>query len=191
MSIVMNGLNPKITYSPWGEVQTQSDPHPGISVVSTAGHGGIYVTPEVNAKIPEVFRMDDGWYEEDVDWAIVHAAFPELFPDTQDEAHRTLKDYRWRQYERHYGVELSEDESPGKREHMHIQRNANRYLVRSAFGNHRADVPEGKVGVVARLGKDYGTLNAPEKSFLVSAADYDALGPIFVVPEDAESWSGP
>ena len=42
----------KITSSPWGMVQTQKDLAPGITAVTTASHGGIYVAPDLLAKMP-------------------------------------------------------------------------------------------------------------------------------------------
>src|SRR4051794_1640047 len=54
-------------HSPWGEVQPATRFADGIYSVSTAGHGGFKVSDEFNKLIPEPFRADGGWYEEDCD----------------------------------------------------------------------------------------------------------------------------
>jgi hypothetical protein len=66
-------------YSPWGAIQQINELAPGIWSVSTASHGGIYVAPELYAKMPEVLKgtaySGGGWFEEDCDWAIPYAWF--------------------------------------------------------------------------------------------------------------------
>ena len=60
--------------SPWGNVQTEivfGDT--GIRFVSTAGHGGFILSGKANLKIPKVFRINGGAYEEDCDASIVLA----------------------------------------------------------------------------------------------------------------------
>lgn len=71
----------KITSSPWGMVQTQKDLAPGVTSVTTASHGGIYVVPDLLAKMPikSTAYSQGGWFEEDCDWALVAVAFPEAF----------------------------------------------------------------------------------------------------------------
>lgn len=61
--------------SPWGKVQDAYELAPGIVSVSTAGHGGIKVSPTLNKKIPLVARTRGGWYEEDCEWAIPYFVF--------------------------------------------------------------------------------------------------------------------
>ncbi len=51
--------------SPWGEVQTATVLATGIVFVDTAGHGGIKLSPERIAQMPEGARKRSGWYEED------------------------------------------------------------------------------------------------------------------------------
>jgi hypothetical protein len=76
----------KINYSPWGPIQNQKQIAPGIVSVSTASHGGIYVSDEMREKMPEDIRncktwTEKNWYEEDCDWAQVCLAFPEFFKE--------------------------------------------------------------------------------------------------------------
>lgn len=63
--------------TPWGKADNIEELSGGVKSVSTAGHGGIYVPPDMNKRIPLVFRKSSfgqnglkGWYEEDCDWAI-------------------------------------------------------------------------------------------------------------------------
>ena len=71
--------------SPWGTIQS-CDPMSveGIYFVSTAGHGGIYVAPELRGRIPReavesafVYQSRglEGWFEEDCDWCIPYLIF--------------------------------------------------------------------------------------------------------------------
>ena len=75
----------KITSSPWGRPQSQTVLAAGIIRVSCEGHGGIFVSPERFAQMPECFRIDphsDGsWFEEDREAFLVCLAFPQEFDD--------------------------------------------------------------------------------------------------------------
>lgn len=54
----------------WGPPQEVVKLCRGAVLVSTASHGGIVLSDEINRTIPEPVRSDDGCYEEDVDWAV-------------------------------------------------------------------------------------------------------------------------
>lgn len=71
----------KLTSSPWGAVQEQTMMAPGIYSVSTPSHGGIFVEPELwnTMKVKSTPYSQDGWFEEDCDWALVALAFPYAF----------------------------------------------------------------------------------------------------------------
>lgn len=75
----------KITSSPWGHVQSQNQIAPGIVSVSTAGHGGIWVSEERLKAMPadvlatKNYSGAPNWFEEDCDWAKVVLSFPEAF----------------------------------------------------------------------------------------------------------------
>lgn len=72
-------------YSVWGAIQDKREIAPGITLVRTASHGGFILSPERNAQVREQFpdfRPFGGHersYEEDRDWAIVVATFPDHF----------------------------------------------------------------------------------------------------------------
>jgi hypothetical protein len=71
--------------TPWGMADFATELAPGIVSYSTPSHGGIKLSaqrlaelkPELRAHKP--FCGQDGWYEEDCDWAIVAMQWPELF----------------------------------------------------------------------------------------------------------------
>jgi hypothetical protein len=71
----------RLTWSPWGAVQTQKEIAPGIVSVSTSSHGGIFVSPELRDRlvIQDTAYSRDGWFEEDCDWSFVALSFPEHF----------------------------------------------------------------------------------------------------------------
>lgn len=74
------------TDTPWGPPQDIQVIAPGIVRIDTAGHGGIWLSPERNKKVPmdvkkKTFCQNGlyGWYEEDEDAEIVCNVFPEFF----------------------------------------------------------------------------------------------------------------
>jgi hypothetical protein len=81
--------NPNIVDSPWGKVQHQEDLAEGIAIVSTAGHGGVWLSArrleELEKKLGHV-HIEGRWFEEDCDWAVVAIVFPEAFSDENRKA---------------------------------------------------------------------------------------------------------
>lgn len=73
--------------SPWGAVQSEHEQAPGIVSVSTAGHGGIWLSPERLAQFRQLFPTFVGysgaemWLEEDCDASLAVLAFPDVFTD--------------------------------------------------------------------------------------------------------------
>lgn len=63
--------------SPWGGIDLLTPLGPDAVNVSTPSHGGIWVSPDALARIPEAFRTTayspGPWFEEDCDWAIPYA----------------------------------------------------------------------------------------------------------------------
>ncbi|HXQ46456.1 MAG TPA: DNA repair protein RadC, partial [Caulobacteraceae bacterium] len=64
--------------SPWGIIDNVSPLGPEAVSVTTPSHGGIWVTPDALAKIPDPLRVTaysgGGWFEEDCDWCIPYLA---------------------------------------------------------------------------------------------------------------------
>ena len=73
--------------SPWGQIDYLEVRAPGIISVSTPGHGGIWVSPELEATLPASVRAiareyaPAQWYEEDCDCIIPLALLPGIPAD--------------------------------------------------------------------------------------------------------------
>lgn len=87
-------------HTPWGVPQGAPEVlAPGIVSYETASHGGIWLDPEHNAKVPQAWRdasfgglAAGGWYEEDCDWCIPALVFPAAFSaDMVAQALQTFK----------------------------------------------------------------------------------------------------
>ena len=169
--------------TPWGPSQSVKKIGPGITWVSTASHGGYKLDSESNALVPDHMRLEDGWYEEDVDWSIVATVFPELFDEkARASAENTLRNWLPGQWEAFYSRTLAPGESHKKDEASFHQEHANDWLVISAMGDWKAGVPKGYVLVYATKGGQRG--KGGEACFLIPAAEYDNRSPFsFVVDE--------
>lgn len=77
--------------TPWGEADSITKHAEGIIEVSTPGHGGIGISGEAakqlsaQAKAIAIHSGDTWWFEEDCDWAVAVAEFPEVFSDRNKE----------------------------------------------------------------------------------------------------------
>jgi len=119
--------------------------------------------------IPEPFRHEGGWYEEDVDYNIAVFFLPHLFKAEQVErARQAIKNEYPLQWERHFNVTLAPEESRGKREIIFRQTNRGRYQVSAAWGDWHEKVPAGMVGAVARKIDEDGS----EQWVLIPKPDY-------------------
>lgn len=100
--------------TPWGSAQTEEQLAPGITQVSTAGHGGIHVAATLNRQIHKVWRQAGGWYEEDCDWALVALTFPQHFSEKHvTYAHDSAKRWHAKSYAVAMGVDTTETVSVG------------------------------------------------------------------------------
>lgn len=92
-------------WTPWGHPDSVTELAPGIVSYSTPSHGGIWLSPERVAEMPKPLREfvpfggpqagPGRWFEEDCDWSVVAAAFPEYFDaEALDAAMKTLE--RWK-----------------------------------------------------------------------------------------------
>jgi hypothetical protein len=177
-----------IKHSPWGSVQHEERIAPGITFVSTASHGGFKLNEDLNEKIPASMRQQDGWYEEDVDWAIIPIIYPDAFRnDQRARAITTLKNWRPQLYERFFEERLSPGESYIKDEQIFRREHKDDYIGMSAYGSWKAGVPPGFVGVFAGRGGRTAQGRFPEDTawFLVPENEYDERSPFgFVIDEN-------
>lgn len=88
---------PKPTSSPWGTVQGGKELLPGIWTIYTASHGGLWLSDERLDEMPEGMQETPyslgPWFEEDCDWALVAAIYPDAFTDQQHQ--RATDTLRW------------------------------------------------------------------------------------------------
>jgi hypothetical protein len=159
--------------SPWGKVQDKRELAPGIWSVSTAGHGGIKLSRERNAGMPDYMRNEGGWYEEDCEWAKVAVFYPIAFqrvikiegrPDKTEleYAMDTFRGWHPDEYERFTGTQLQPGESMVRDEKLFIEETKDKFILRSAWGDWASWVPKGHVGVFARR-----AIDGAEKWFLI------------------------
>ncbi len=175
--------------SPWGTIDGVTDILPGMWFVSTPSHGGIKLSPERQAQIPEYLRTgkrsvpDTGksWYEEDCEWAIPYAVFEAELKEKgrgidgklwTDEMHRkTLRTWYPDLYERFYGVTLKPGESEKRDEEVFYKEHAEDWLVICAWGDWYKDTPKGYVRVAAKKGGRSGS-GTEERLFYVKQETY-------------------
>ncbi len=97
-------------HTPWGPSQTIQEIAPGITLYSTASHGGFHLSEARVASMPKHLRdfipfggTQSGpgrWFEEDADWSVVALAFPQFFPaEAIAAAMNTLRHYKPEIYE--------------------------------------------------------------------------------------------
>lgn len=154
--------------TPWGVAQTSVAYAEGIVCHSTASHGGFHVRAERSAAMPAALRNDDGWYEEDAEWAKVATAFPALFTDYEREhAERSLRDWNPDAWEAVYGRALDPSES-FVRDQQHFEASHARSWIVIAAINSRDH--SGQVECIAARGGDQRATE--RRCFLVPADEY-------------------
>lgn len=167
-------------WTPWGKADHQHELADGIVFYGTPGHGGFKIAPELNAQIPAPFRIESGWYEEDVEWAIPAFVFPEPFvvmssddintPELMKEyAADRLRNWMPDQWEEATGDKLVEGQSHMRDKAVHEQANVDNFLGKACWGSWHEEVPDGMVGVFAKRESD-----GAEAYFLIADEVYDA-----------------
>lgn len=164
--------------TPWGQAQSANEMAEGVTSVSTAGHGGVKLSPERNAVIPAALRNRSGWYEEDCEVSIVGMFHPDAFPrheggDTKAAVasfERSVKNYFPDAYQTATGRTVPPEESSVLRERA---QRADEAAFRAAHANEHVSVgfgtdstgswvPSGYVAVRARV-----DATGEEREFLV------------------------
>lgn len=173
--------------TPWGTADYEIPIIDGIVSVGMPSHGGLYLTPELNAHMPVYMRLKGGWYEEDCDWCMPFVAFeagilahgPEsAVKAIKDGLHiDTLKNWRPAAYEKFYGVTLTGAESFKRAEEEFAVAHAADWVVYSACSaSSWQDVPAGMVRCSAGLGMRGYMLPNPTRTFLVAKEEYAERG---------------
>lgn len=138
--------------TPWGAAETATPIADGIVSVSTASHGGIWISEARRQAMPAAFRIEGHWYEEDCEWALVAASFPDAFrakygPSTVESAERTIKNLWPERWEQFTGEPLSPEQSAKRVKIATIEAHRDHRFITCAFGDWHAAVPKGMVGI--------------------------------------------
>jgi|GEM_PF-3080935 len=150
-------------YTPWGTADSVHRYPDGVTFVSTPSHGGFKVPPKLNRRIPPPLRNEDGWYEEDCEWAIValfHPDSPAFGSDGKSrddvcrDAMRVVKEYFPDDYEAATGVAVRPEESRIVARRIARAEHPNHYEVRWACRDWDPLVPKGFVHAGAKRVRD-------------------------------------
>ncbi len=178
------------TQTPWGKSDYSSKYARGIIFYGTPGHGGFHLSPTRNALVHPAWRRNNGWYEEDVEWAIAALTFPDVWIAMRgdqkviEHAHSTAKNYYPHEYETVTGKKVSLEESVVLREEADKLKYVDSWIATAAWGDWHPKVPKGMVAVVATKGAQRPTMirtptgwvpgpKPEEKWFMVSAERYN------------------
>lgn len=161
--------------TPWGlaDYVQFHDPERRIRRVSTSSHGGFCVAHDL--KMPDhlaALGMPDAtgglWFEEDLSWAAVPAAFPQHFNDeTVAAAQQTLRHHFPEAYVAQFGGVLTAATSRALAQREWEAATANSFVVSCGFGDWAWNVPARHVYACGWRRSDEATAR-----FLVPAADY-------------------
>ncbi|AQT47986.1 DUF7007 domain-containing protein [Bartonella choladocola] len=175
----VRGLNRKMCFqsfgsTPWGAVQNATSyGNADIVRLDTASHGGFKISPSLNKQIPAQVRNNNGFYEEDCEWAIVATVFPQWFTDYENQlAESKIRDSYPDYWETLHNRKLQPGESYERDKSAFNDQHAGNYVVISAISS---SYVENMVEVIATLGgvREHDT---PEKRFLVPTNEYRNRG---------------
>lgn len=183
--------------TPWGMSQRTTVYAEGIDFHTTAGHGGFKLSAERNRDVHPQLRSKDGFYEEDIAWAIVAITFPHLFTAVERQcAERSIKDWWPDAWETIFGTIMVPGESYVKDRRAFEAKHADDWIVISAL---RSAHHTGMTEVVATRGGKRDP-HIEERRFLVPSSDYEIGRFGFVIdearhaaydgPSSFASWSG-
>lgn len=176
------------TSTPWGTADSSKKYARGIIFYTTPSHGGFHVSKTLNASMPSYLRQEDGWYEEDCEWAKVVTAFPGFFDiKMQLEAERTLRNWYPDAWEHIHGRPLGPEESNQRRQEYFEKATVDKLVVIAAWGSWEPTVPADMVGVVATMGGKRSA-DAEEHYYLVPEAEY--TGNFIIDPTKHTPWTG-
>lgn len=154
------------TSTPWGVSQSVTQIARGIRSVSTAGHGGVLLSPTKNLLIPEYMRIDAGAYEEDCEWCIPAVFFETEWRAWADSttwtngdfqmecAWKTFKEWFPDAYEKFTGKVLEVGESYKNDQQILNDQVKESFIACAAWGDWQKGIPEGMVGILARRSSD-------------------------------------
>jgi len=155
--------------TPWGSADWVEQFGPGVTSVSTAGHGGLKLSTERNAVIPPALRNANGWYEEDCEVAIVGMFHPDLpwsRTSSAESFEERVKEWFPDQWEAATGGQIQPGESNKRDRAVFLAEHAGDFVATSAISSESDD---SMVLVSARRADD-----GAEEQFLVPREEYKA-----------------
>jgi len=172
-------LATRLKHTPWGwikedDFETIVD---GIQSVSTPSHGGIKLSRERNAQVPDYMRCKSGWYEEDCNWAIPVCVFAEEFSKAmpslvKDDCHlKCLLTWHPDAYEKFTGKMIEPGKSFKRDEKIFRETHENDFVVISAMSSKSHT---GMVECFATLGGKRMAGFHGGRTFLVPDDEYNA-----------------
>ncbi len=166
--------------TPWGPSQSAVRYGEGVVFHSTSSHGGFHLTEDCNAQVLPLLRVSVGWSEEDVAWAAVATALPDLFTGlARRRADESLR-HSWPDaWEAIHGRALKPGESRTRDGEAFARDHASDWVVISAI---HSDQHRGFTEVIATRGGRRDP-NSEERRFLVPSVDYKVGTFGFVIDE--------
>lgn len=171
---------PSSTSTPWGKSQGASVyVEKGIYLHTTARHGGMKVYAKLNRQIPEPYRNEDGWYEEDCEFSKVIVSLPQYFSQREiRQATETVINFYPDEYEKVTGNKVLPGQSTERDRQIFLQKHGNDLIAISALG-FDTETGEKMVEVIASVG---GVRSRYENNQLIEVETRT-----FIVPEEEYS----
>lgn len=180
------------TRTPWGRAQSKTAYALGISFYDAAGHGGFRLSRQRNAMVHSAWRREGGWYEQDVDAAIVHFTFPEILNGSDQTAVvGVLRDFYPDAWEAVTGEAILPGQSIRRDERLFLESHQNDWVVVAAVSSDRHP---GLVETVATKGGQRQVFDGPsvaERFFLVPDCEYRARSRFGFVIDPARHQEAP
>ena len=182
------------TSTPWGPSQDSEKIASGIMWYSTAGHGGVHLSPSRNALVPAYMRSEGGWYEEDCEWCIPALVFADEWQAYENKltwkndrtawrkhAEDTMRNWLPYAYEAFFNVKLQPGQSRVKDEKDWWEAHKHEMIVVSAVCDSNYVTEDGKecVMVTACIGGRHhktGQYCGELRQFIVPRDEYDNRG---------------
>lgn len=165
------------TMTPWGKSQGATVyVEDGIYDHSTSSHGGMKVYAKLNKLIPEPYRNQDGWYEQDSEYAKVIVSLPQFFTKRElTKALDTVINWYPDEYEKVTGNRLHAGQSRVRDEQLFHAKHA-----RDWIGIAATNVEDGKnlTAVIASIGGERSryengrNITVETKTFMVPREEY-------------------
>ncbi len=162
------------TSTPWGRSDDSKQERRGIVFYTTPSHGGYHLRRTRNAFVHPALRRENGWYEEDCEYAIVHMTFPAIYTQKQvEDARATVRNYWPDEYTEATKEVVTLEQSSVLRERAARVKHANDWIAVAAWGDWHSRVPPGMVGVLATLGASRED-GREERYFMVTKEEYQS-----------------